>query len=175
MNIPNILSIFRLILIPVFCAAFFSNTKYSFIIAIVIFLTAGITDILDGYIARKYNLKTELGAILDPLADKLMILTVLFCLYYDAIIPLWIFVLILVKEGLMICAAAFMVKKEKQVIHSDYSGKAATLLFYISISMMVFNKAIGRDIIYVAVVAALYALVNYFTQFLKYRKKNAQL
>jgi cardiolipin synthase len=171
MNIPNILTIIRILLIPVFCIVYFSHTYHSFILAVLVFLAAGITDILDGYIARKYNLKTELGAILDPLADKLMITTVLFCLYYDSIIPLWIFILILVKEIIMIAFAAGMVKKYKQVIHANYSGKAATLLFYISICMMIFSESIGRYIIYIAVAAALYALANYIMEYLHFNKK----
>jgi cardiolipin synthase len=160
-------------MIPIFCVIYFSHTEFSFIIAVIVFLAAGITDILDGFIARKYNLKTELGAILDPLADKLMIITVLFCLYYESIIPLWIFILVLVKETLMIGFAASMVKKYKEVIHANYSGKAATFLFYVSITMMVFNETAGRDIIYFAVIAALFALVNYFMEFIKYNRRTA--
>ena len=102
MNIPNILTAIRFFLIPVFCIVYFSSINNQFMISIIIFLISGITDVLDGYIARKYDMVTKWGTLLDPLADKLMLLTVLFCLSRTHVIPIWIFILILAKEGLMI-------------------------------------------------------------------------
>ena len=76
MNIPNLLSIFRLALIPVFAVVIFSPIPNSALWACLIFLLSGATDVLDGYIARKYNMITNVGKVLDPLADKLMQITV---------------------------------------------------------------------------------------------------
>lgn len=86
MNIPNFLTLVRFLLIPLFVYTFFyvpeGNTY-----AAVIFILSGITDILDGYIARHYNQVTKIGTLLDPLADKLMILTVLTSLWIKDLIP----------------------------------------------------------------------------------------
>ena len=78
MNLPNILTTIRLLLIPVFVLVFFSYGTQGLIYGAIIFLIAGFTDVLDGHIARKFNLVTKYGIVLDPLADKLMLLTVLF-------------------------------------------------------------------------------------------------
>lgn len=89
MNVPNALSIFRLLLIPVFCAVFFRDTPNSGLWAAGVFLLAFITDIADGYIARKYNQITKLGRVLDPLADKLMKAAAAVCLVVAGHAPLW--------------------------------------------------------------------------------------
>lgn len=73
MNIPNQLTLFRIILIPVFVLVFYSSFQWNNVIACVIFTLAGITDILDGYLARKLNQTSSFGAFLDPVADKLMV------------------------------------------------------------------------------------------------------
>ena len=77
MNIPNLLTIIRFILIPLFVYFYFSNEQFSLEIAAIVFILSGITDTLDGYIARRFNQVTRLGTVLDPLADKLMLITVL--------------------------------------------------------------------------------------------------
>lgn len=80
MNLPNILTIFRLTLMPVFILIFFSSNPNNLIYSIGIFLLAGLTDFVDGYIGRKYKLITKTGVVLDSLADKLMLIAVLTCL-----------------------------------------------------------------------------------------------
>ena len=75
MNVPNVLSLIRLILVPVFVAVFFSEDPNSGYLAAAIFLVAFLTDVADGYIARKYNLVTNFGKFMDPLADKVLVLT----------------------------------------------------------------------------------------------------
>ena len=87
LNLPNILTIFRFFLIPLFIFAFLSSLKFNNVLAIVIFLLSGVTDVLDGYIARKYNMVTKFGKLLGPLADKLMIISVLWCLVVKKLIP----------------------------------------------------------------------------------------
>lgn len=169
MNIPNILTTIRFFLIPVFYIVYFSSIDNHFMISIIIFLISGITDVLDGYIARKYNMITKWGSLLDPLADKLMILTVLFSLSKTNVIPLWIFVLILAKEGLMILGGILLLKK-KTVISARYYGKAATLFFYLSIGVMIFNERIGIIIMYAAILLAFFAFFNYSRNYLRIKK-----
>lgn len=169
MNIPNILTLFRLFLIPVFVLFFFSSIDNNLVIAISIFLLAGATDVLDGYIARKYNLVTKWGMVIDPLADKLMLLTVLICLSIKGYIPLLIVILVAVKDSLMIISGLFLFKKDT-VIPANIFGKASTFLFYLSIFILPINKPIANIAIKIAVVSAFVALINYSIIYLKNRK-----
>ncbi|MBU5592348.1 CDP-diacylglycerol--glycerol-3-phosphate 3-phosphatidyltransferase [Clostridium sp. MSJ-4] len=171
MNIPNMLTIFRLLLIPVFLVVFFSNVPNYLLYSIVVFLVAGATDVLDGYIARKYDMVTKWGIVLDPLADKLMLLTVLFSLSYKGIIPYSIFIIVCSKEVLMIISGIFLYKKDT-VIPSNFFGKASTVLFYVSILTVAFNKNIGKILLDIAVISAIIALINYAIIYLKNQKNN---
>lgn len=169
MNIPNILTLFRLFLIPVFVIVFFSTLplKYS----ILIFLIAGFTDILDGYIARRYNLITKWGIVLDPLADKLMLLTVLACLVIKHYIPVLVLIIIACKEIFMIMSG-ILLYTNGTVIPSNVYGKLASLLFYISIFILMFNEQLGIYMLYISVVSSIIALVNYFVVYYKNKSAN---
>lgn len=169
MNIPNILTIFRIFLVPVFILFFFSGMNNSFLYSIMIFLLAGLTDILDGYIARKYNMVTKWGTILDPFADKLMLITVLTCLTIKNYIPLWVLIVIALKDILMIFGGSYLFTK-KTVIPSNTIGKTATFLFYIAIVVLIFNKSIGTNILYLAVICSIASLISYIHIF--FSKKN---
>lgn len=160
MNIPNTLTIIRLVLIPIFILIFFSGLSNSILISIIIFFIAGFTDILDGYIARKYNMITKWGIVLDPLADKLMLLTVLSCLTISGYIPLWIVVIMAIKEISMIAGGVFLYNKD-QVIPANRIGKLSTFLFYLSILILTFNHDLGKYLVYSAVVCAILAYFNY--------------
>lgn len=169
MNIANMLTIFRLILIPVYIFIFFSDITNSFLYSVTIFLLAGFTDILDGYLARKYKLVTKVGIALDPLADKLMLITVLASLVIKFYSPIWILVIVTSKEIFMICCG-ILLYKSGTVIPSNRFGKVSTILFYISILVLAFNDSIGLLLLYISVGATLIALVNYFIVYTKNKK-----
>ncbi|MCM0649215.1 CDP-diacylglycerol--glycerol-3-phosphate 3-phosphatidyltransferase [Clostridium swellfunianum] len=169
MNIPNMLTFLRLVLIPVFIIVFFSGNPNSLLYAIAIFLIAGITDFLDGYLARKYKLITKIGIVLDPLADKLMLLTVLSCLVIGFYIPIWVLIIIASKELFMIFSGIFLYKKGT-VIPSNILGKASTIFFYISIFILVFNDKVGACLLYLSVGIAIAALFNYSRLYTKNKK-----
>jgi len=165
MNIPNILTAVRLLLVPAFFIVFFSPIRDATFFALLIFLFAGLTDILDGYIARKYNMVTKWGSILDPLADKLMSISVLTALTIKSIIPAWILIVLGIKELLMISGAAILYKKGAYVPAQIY-GKVATVLFYISVLALEFLPRFwGLLFVYCAVISALFALYKYFNNF----------
>jgi cardiolipin synthase len=167
MNIPNILTIIRLLLVPVFILVFFSEIPNAMLISFLIFLFAGLTDFLDGYIARKYNLVTKWGSVLDPLADKLMSITVLLCLTYEAIIPVWVLVVIMAKELLMIIGGAVLYKKGTYVPARFY-GKVATVLFYVAVIFLEIHRTIDLILMYVTVFAALFSFYKYYENYKKY-------
>lgn len=167
MNIPNILTTFRMFLIPVFILIFFSNNPRALIYSLIIFLLAGTTDILDGYLARKYNQVTKYGVVLDPLADKLMLLTVLFCLSLKSLIPSWIFIIVSIKEISMIISGILLYKKDT-IIPSNIFGKASTVLFYISI--LALSLTSNYTLLYLAVISGFIALLNYVIVYFKNKK-----
>lgn len=127
--VPNILTIIRFLLIPIIITLI-SSGKY--VDAIIVFSISGITDILDGTIARKFNLISDFGKLMDPLADKLTQLSMLFMLTVKRIIPLWIVVIVFIKEFCMICGASFLYGKEL-IVSSKWYGKVSTILFYLAI------------------------------------------
>lgn len=166
LNIPNIISIFRLILIPVFVFAFFSNTKLEGrIIAAVIFVIAGISDIADGYIARKYNMITKLGEALDPFADKLLHITVLLCLLYVNSIEVWIVIAFIFIQVFLIIGGIIMMVKVRNIIPAKWYGKATACLFSFSIFVAIIlgNKynIILNVLFALALYMSLFALIRY--------------
>lgn len=165
MNIPNILTLIRFALIPVFIYTFYNSTNY--IIPVLVFILAGFTDVLDGYIARKFNLITKWGTILDPLADKLLQISVLFVLTDKKLIPLWIIIVVSIKELFMVIGGS-IIYKNKISIESKWYGKTATVLFYIAIVTVMFvGGMVGRCIITLAVIFTLYSAVQYAIEYIK--------
>lgn len=127
--VPNILTVIRFCFVPIIIMLL---SQGNYIGAIVTFSLSGITDILDGAIARKYNLISDFGKLMDPLADKITQLSMLFMLTIKHIIPIWIIVVVATKEFLMVCGASFLYGKE-MVVSSRWYGKLATVLFYVAI------------------------------------------
>lgn len=170
MNIPNILTLIRLGLIPIFVLVFFTTDKLFY--PIIIFIIAGITDITDGYIARKYNKVTKTGIVLDPIADKLMLITVLLCLNYKNFIPYWVPVIVIIKELAMIMGGILIYNKDYTVIPANFFGKIATLLFYISVFILYFNNSLGLYFLYGSVLATLIAFFTYTLNYFKLKKNS---
>ena len=167
-NIPNILTIIRFILIPFI---FFSVISHHYLTALIIFTLSAITDVLDGYIARKYNYITDIGKLIDPLADKLTQISLLLSLTILNILPWWIFAIVFIKEVLMVTTASLLYKKKDVVVYSKWYGKLATVVFYIAIvtSLIVnyFEFALRIDIYiyYIALALTIFALLMYFKEF----------
>ena len=140
-NIPNILSTIRLLLVPVFAILYFSGRENDRMYSIIVYIAAVSTDILDGYIARQFKLISNFGRIIDPLADKLMALTVLVSITITKIMPIWITVVFFVKELLMFLGGSFIHQKFKlEMPPSNIFGKASAVsLFVLCVSMMMFE------------------------------------
>lgn len=167
MNVPNLITLIRFLLIPIFVILFFNPQNNGLFYSMIVFAVSGISDMLDGYIARKYNLITKLGTVLDPLADKLMLIAVLSCLAIKNYIPLWVIIFIMIKELTMIIGGLLLLK-DNTVIPSNFYGKLSTFLFYVSILILIFNKGISKIMIYISVLISFIALINYL---IIYKKK----
>lgn len=136
MNLPNKLTIGRVCAIPVFIVALMMDQR---VLATVLFIAAALTDFLDGYLARKHNLVTNFGKLMDPLADKLLTMSAFICLVALDQVPAWMVIVILGREfiisGMRQVAAA-----EGIVIAAAWSGKVKTALQMIAIPVLLLNN-----------------------------------
>lgn len=165
-HIPNILTIIRFLLIPFIVYFIFTG---QFILAFVFFTISGMTDVADGFIARKFNLVSNFGKLMDPLADKLTQISTLTSLVIANIIPLWILIIVLVKEFIMIVGASFLYGKDV-VVYSKWYGKLATVLFYVAIVLSLILKQFNVQGLWqnldllcylVALISTIFALIMY--------------
>jgi cardiolipin synthase len=173
-HIPNLLTILRLILVPVFALVYFSDKPNAMYLSLAIFIIAGITDVLDGYLARRYNLTSIVGTALDPLADKLMLLTALTCLYLSGHLPLVILTIMYLKEFTMMITGIYMYfHKEKIVVPSNVFGKLATVIFSLAVilTMLLPQGNFHIILLYIALLFKLIAFTSYTIHFFKNTKK----
>lgn len=170
MNIPNALSLFRLCLVPVFAVTYFQPGESSHLWAALIYALAFATDIADGYIARKFHMITKLGRILDPLADKLMTLTVIICVALDGTIPKWAIFVFFAKEALMGLGGLFMYHRVKDVTPANWWGKTSTGVFFVVLAALVLfpiPKPWSTLMISFALALTIAALIRYAVDFQK--------
>ena len=175
-NIPNILSAIRILLVFVFVFVFFVCN--SPIWALIIFLTAGATDIVDGYLARRFNWITNLGKILDPFADKLMQCTALVCLCIKNYVPLWFVLVFFAKELATMATGLLVIKRRSVVVVSKWYGKTAVCLFYLAIFVcVVFRSFLEQNPVFAVImfsavaVFALLAFAGYIKHYSKLKKQ----
>ncbi|MBQ6711765.1 MAG: CDP-alcohol phosphatidyltransferase family protein [Clostridia bacterium] len=166
-TIPNILSLVRIAMVPLFVWCFFAPIPNNHQWAIVIFLSAGATDVIDGWIARHFNQISLWGRILDPMADKLMVFAALICLMLIDALPLWLVLLYFSKELAQAICSFVLMRRTKDMIASNILGKAGTTFFYITIvTLTLFDpsaalRSILLTLSYVTIVAA---FVSYLLQ-----------
>lgn len=190
-HIPNTLTILRFILIPFIVM---SIVKDNYIEAFIFLTLSGFTDILDGFIARKFCFITNFGKLIDPLADKTTQVAILVTLALKNIIPMWILMIVFIKEFVMIAGASFLYGKEL-VVSSKWYGKLATVLFYLAIVSSFVIKYVNSTcllpddtfsflpqfdiyIYYLALIATVFSLVMYYITFYKQgylRKENLKI
>ena len=171
MNLPNKLTIFRVILIPFFVffllAPYFEG--YGNYIAVAIFIVASITDFLDGKIARKYNLVTNFGKFMDPLADKLLVCSALICLIQLELIPAWVVIIIIARE-FIISGFRLVASDNGVVIAASYWGKFKTAFQMLTVIVLILNipnkvfTILGTALIYVSLALTVISLIDYIAK-----------
>lgn len=173
MNIPNILTTLRFFMIPFYIGIFAHESDYKLWSA-VIFMLASATDVLDGYIARKYNLTTKWGQLMDPLADKLMQITVIVSMLITSRIPLWFVILSAAKEGLMILGGIFLFTK-KTYVRSNIFGKLNTVVLFAALCLLLvcpqINPVLKTIILALSITLSIFAMVTYTYSYLLKKKK----
>ena len=168
MNLPNKLTMFRVILIPFFVVFLLVDiTPVDKWIALAVFIIASLTDMLDGKIARKYNLVTNFGKFMDPLADKLLVCSALVCLVAVDRIPAWMVIVIIARE-FIISGFRLVASDNGVVIAASYWGKFKTTFQIIMICLMIADLAalqlLTTIVTWVAVILTIVSLVDYLVK-----------
>ena len=160
-NVPNVLTMVRLALIPVYWVLFLKGLKGY---ALLTYLAASLTDVADGRIARKYNMVTDFGKLMDPAADKLMVVSVMLSMVLSGTAPLVPFIVLFIKEFLMMLGASYMLKRGV-VVYAKWSGKLAQLVVVTSLILCFFADRFAYPIhhylIWAGVALAVHAFVYY--------------
>ena len=168
MNLPNKLTLLRICLIPVFVILILSQINNFFLIACIVFMVASITDFLDGRIARKHNLVTDFGKFMDPLADKLLVLSALICMIDYDLVAGWMVIIIVARE-LTVSILRAIAADNGKVIAASGGGKIKTTSQMIAIIFLLIGANFSNDIIlligtvamYIATIFTLYSGIDY--------------
>ncbi|SHG93989.1 CDP-diacylglycerol--glycerol-3-phosphate 3-phosphatidyltransferase [Tepidibacter thalassicus] len=160
MNLPNKLTIFRIILVPVFVVVMLSNLKNSLFISAGIFALASITDFLDGYIARKYNLISDFGKFMDPLADKILVASALITMVELNLIPSWMVIIIISREFAVSILRA-IASSNGIVIAASKWGKAKTISQIFAIMMILLKIPYSNIVLWIAVFLTIFSGYDY--------------
>ena len=170
MNLPNKITVFRIFMIPFFVAfMLIKEIPYNEVIAGVIFIVASLSDLVDGKIARHYNLVTNFGKFMDPLADKLLVQSALICLMEKGLIPAWIVIVIISRE--FIISGFRLVAADKGiVIAAGYWGKLKTVFQMVMSVMLIFHfihsvwQLLEQILIWGSVILTIISLVDYIVK-----------
>ncbi len=168
MNLPNKLTIARMCMVPLFMVALMINTPDSRLVATVIFALASLTDMLDGQIARKYNMVTNFGKLMDPLADKVLTAAAMICLVELGDLAAWIAVVIIFREYL-ITGLRSVAASENIVVAANIWGKVKTVCQMIALMLLMVKPQVvalcgidlGLWLMYVAVALTIYSGLDY--------------
>ena len=167
MNLPNKLSVARMALIPVMVALMFPGTPVCNVLSALVFAAAAFTDFLDGYIARKHHIVTDFGKFVDPVADKLLVLSALIMLIHHGIMPAWAVVVILARE-LCVDGLRMVAGSKGMVIAAGKLGKIKTtvqivLILWLMLSRQpVMGSIISGALTLLVLVMTLWSGVEYF-------------
>lgn len=162
MNLPNILTLSRFALIPVYVFFFVYGQMLT---AFLILVAAGATDILDGYIARKRKQITQMGIMLDPLADKMMMMVVVLSLLYKGFIPWEAAGAMFIREIGMIISSAYFYLRGKLTVPANMMGKLTTVLYYFAILFIVIEAGFALTYLWIVIIFSFVTSAIYIFQF----------
>ncbi len=169
MNLPNKLTVLRILLVPVFVLFMYLPLEYGKWIALAVFIVAALTDTADGYIARKYNLVTDFGKFMDPLADKLLVCAALICFVDTKQIAAWIVIVIISRE-FIISGFRLIAAENGLVIAASWWGKSKTIVQMVMICALLINAAatwfviLEQILIWAALILTLVSLIDYIVK-----------
>ena len=175
--VPNIISIFRICLVPVFIAVYFYDYHERKLYAVAVYALASFSDFLDGFLARKYDATSNMGKLLDPLGDKLMTFSAMVCITIDGIIPFWAVFFAGIKELLMGVGGIVLHKKARtELLPSNLIGKTSSVVFFlVCVTLMIFiniPRWASTTLISLAIGLTFIALASYLIKYIKIMKEN---
>ena len=160
MNLPNKITLVRMVMIPFFIAALLIDFPYHQPLAAALFIIASLTDSLDGYLARSRNLVTDFGKFMDPLADKVLVAAALLFLIQAGRVEAWLVIIIITREYAISIIRAIAATNGK-VIAASGGGKIKTVTQMLAIIMLLLSMPFGDIMMYVCVALTLYSGVEY--------------
>jgi CDP-diacylglycerol--glycerol-3-phosphate 3-phosphatidyltransferase len=146
-KLPNRITMFRIVVVAFFIPSVLKDTMLFSYVAIILFLIAAISDWLDGHLARKYDIISNFGKVMDPLADKIMVLSAFLCFVQLHVVPAWIVIIIISREFL-VSGIRIMVAEEGEIIVASNWGKAKTVIEIIAITTTLLLIAVNHTINY---------------------------
>ena len=174
-NIPNILTLSRILLLPIFILGFYLKTKVGLLVSLFVFILCCITDYLDGYVARAYNQTTELGKILDPMADKILVFVSILCILEFDMVSKWALIpsSINVCRDLIITSLRNTISTSGKNFKTSYIAKCKTATQMISISLILLFNIVsikegvifGEILLWISAIIAVISGIKYFTNF----------
>lgn len=176
MNLPNILTIFRIGLAPLMVWVltnedfFISNGFHQSWVAYfagLIFVIASVTDFFDGYIAREWNQKSRVGEILDPLADKMLIIGAFLGLLVSGVASIWAVYIILIRELFISGLRINALSQGVDIISASWSGKVKTVVQMVAIGFLLMRWPFANELLWIAVVLTLYSAGEYIQKYIK--------
>lgn len=166
-TIPNLLSLFRLLLIPVYVIIYLNAKEYSdFFLAAAILAVSCLTDLIDGKIARHFNMVSTVGKILDPLADKATQFALILCLAIKYPVLLFLVVLFFIKELFQLIAGIINLRKGKMLKGALLTGKICTTVLFVSLILMVMLPQLSYNTVILLTVVDIFVLLVSFTDYL---------
>lgn len=172
-TIPNVLSLFRLALIPVYIVIYLNAVEtgesWGFFLSAAILAVSCLTDLIDGQIARRFNMMTTLGKFLDPVADKATQFTLIVCLAIRYPVLLYLIGLFVVKESFQLIAGAFKWRKGKILNRALFSGKICTTVLFVSLIFMVLVPTLSeKTVTIITVVDSVFMIISFVHYVLAY-------
>ena len=172
MNLPNVLTLLRILAVPFIVALLYFPNPTSCVLATLLFLAAILTDLADGFLARRYNQVTNFGKFLDPLADKILIASVLVMLVELNWVPAWVAIIIIVRE-IMVTGLRAIAADKGHVIAADRYGKLKTIMQSVALVPLIYHYPvfgiqvawIGSGLLFVALLLTIYSGWNYLYGF----------
>jgi len=174
LNLPNTITMLRLLIIPVLFFLLLSPNQFWSLVLAVIFILASLTDLLDGYLARKYELVTTMGKFLDPIADKLVINTAMILMIPIGRIPAWVVAIIIIRD-FVVDGIRTIATSEGVVIQASGWGKKKTLCQVFAVSALMIHypflgadaHVVGTVLLFLALILSVYSGLEYLVKFIK--------